>query len=416
MSMSRKDRVTIITNGYFPVPAVMGGAVESLVENIIWQNELLGKLDLNIISCYDEEAYKIADKYEKTKVDFVKIPFWIKSLDRFVFFIAKNIIKKRDGLSFKCKLQRLYYVYKTGCMISRKDYGKLVLENHPVLFRVLKYKNNAKKYAGRYYFHIHNEVTKAHGCDMIMANCRKVLGVSTYINDTFRAFLSSKPDHNAYAVLRNKVDRNRFSIEISSERKKELKEKYGLDGDDIIVLFTGRFSPEKGVRELLNAFEHVSNPKVKLLVVGGFFFGSGVTSSFEEEIRQLAEHMKDRVRFTGYVDYASIPEYYGIADMVVIPSIWDDPAPLTVIEAMTSGKPLITTYSGGIPEYADQSHAILIKRDASMVRHLTEAMMLLAEQPWKRSEMEKNAINKTKNWTIKSYYEDFCTLVSDDNG
>lgn len=415
MSMSRKDKVTIITNGYFPVPAVMGGAVEALVENIIQQNELLGKLDLNIISCYDEQAYKIAKKYGETKVEFVKIPCWIKSLDQFCYFMVSHLFKKKDGLSFKCKFQRMYYVYKVGSMVNKKDYGKLVLENHPVLFRILKYKQNAKKYEGRYYFHIHNEVTKAHGCAQIMANCKKVLGVSSYINQTFRTFLNHQLDGNTYAVLRNRINRNKFLVGISEERKKQLKEKYGLADDDIILLFTGRFSPEKGVRELLEAFKQITNPKVKLLVVGGFFFGSGVTSSFETEIRTLSESVKDQVRFTGYVDYANIPEYYGIADIVVVPSIWDDPAPLTVIESMTCGKPLITTYSGGIPEYADQEHAILLKRDATMVNCLADAIMLLAENPLKRRTMEKNAINKTKNWTIESYYEDFCMLVSDES-
>ena len=47
-------------------------------------------------------------------------------------------------------------------------------------------------------------------------------------------------------------------------------------------------------------------------------------------MRELALSMKDKIIFTGFIEYNMIPELYALADIVVIPSIWDDPAPLTV--------------------------------------------------------------------------------------
>lgn len=403
-----KNKVSIITNGYFPVPAVMGGAVEALVENLIRQNETEQQLDLTVFSCYDKEAQDESKLYRHTKFEFIRIPFLIKWMDRCLFFAGRYLLRKGDSLTLKCVFQRLYFIYMTAYKIRKKDYGKLVLENHPVLFRILKLFGNDKIYKGRYYFHLHNEVTKAHGCEEIMGKCKKVLGVSGYINRTFERFLGRT---FSAAVLQNKVDQKRFTVEVPDEELCALRASYDLKTDDVIVLFTGRFSPEKGVRELLDAIKKVRHEKVKLLVVGGFFFGSGVSSSFEKDVRELAEECKDKVRFTGYVDYAKIHVYYAMADMVVIPSIWDDPAPLTVIEALTCNKALITTYSGGIPEYADAKGSILLERDEFLVERMAASIDMLAYNPQKRKEMEALVKEKTKNWSLEQYYADFCSLL-----
>lgn len=68
-------------------------------------------------------------------------------------------------------------------------------------------------------------------------------------------------------------------------------------------------------------------------------------------IRRLAESMKDRILFTGYINNEELPYMYNLANVAVLLSIWDEPAGLTMIEALSCGIPFISTYSGGIPEY-----------------------------------------------------------------
>ena len=99
-------------------------------------------------------------------------------------------------------------------------------------------------------------------------------------------------------------------------------------------------------------------------------------SPFEQKLRDLASNpvVKDRIIFTGFVNYEDMPAIYAMADICVLPSIWDDPAPLAVIESLVSGKPLITTRSGGIPEYADEQSAIILERDEKLQERLVKAM------------------------------------------
>ena len=133
----------------------------------------------------------------------------------------------------------------------------------------------------------------------------------------------------------------------------------------------------------MKAFTEVAQkvPNAKLVVAGAFFFNSNIVSPFEQKLRDLASNpvVKDRIIFTGFVNYEDMPAIYAMADVCVLPSIWNDPAPLAVIESLVSGKPLITTRSGGIPEYADGQSAIILERDGKLQKQLVRAMIELAE-------------------------------------
>jgi glycosyltransferase involved in cell wall biosynthesis len=408
--MPNEKIVAIITSGYFPIPAVLGGAVETLDENLIRQNEVEKKIKLIVFSCYDNMAAQKAKKYKYTTLKFVMIPSFVRRIDKMIYYIAKNVFHKKKSMSYRYIMQRLYYINKVSKDLYENDYDKIILENHATLFLTLKRYNNYKKYRGKYYYHLHNVVTNSYGCKNIIANCKKVIGVSNYINGTLNKFLGDK-DNNCYCVLKNMIDRSVFAVDVSQIEKKRIRTKFGLTDDDIVILFSGRFNPEKGIEELLLALKKISNKKVKLLVVGGYYFGSGMVSSFEQEMYKLAEKIKNRVKFTGFISYDQMPMVYAIADIAVIPSIWDDPAPLTVIESLTSGKALITTNSGGIPEYADSESSIILQRDKNLVTNMAGAIEELADNHEKRLRLSKAAQIKTSKWDIENYYNEFCKIL-----
>lgn len=408
--MEKKNSIAIITSGYFPVPAAMGGAVEALDENLIRQNEIEKKVHFVVFSCHNDKAKKDSEKYQNSSFIFIRTPKIISFADKLIYWIAKNILKKKKSMSYRYILQRLHYINIVAKHLKEKDFDKIVVENHSTLFMALKKYNNYEKYAGRFYYHLHNIVTNDYGCDKLIASCKKVIGVSNYINGTLQEFLGKK-DQNTYCVLKNKIDNEKFKLTLSAEKKISTREEFGLHSDDVVILFSGRFNQEKGIKELLEAFKQIKNKKAKLLVVGGYYFGSGMVSTFEEKMHTLASDINEQVIFTGFIPYEKMPEVYAIADIVVIPSIWDDPAPLTVIESLTSGKPLITTYSGGISEYADEETSILIKRDEYLVANLVKSLQKLINDEKLRYKMEQATRQKTKNWTLKSYYDEFCDII-----
>ena len=157
---------------------------------------------------------------------------------------------------------------------------------------------------------------------------------------------------NKFTILRNCINTSRFSKSISDEEKESLRKKYNINKDDKILLFTGRITKEKGVKELIESLKKVKYEKYKLLILGSALNKLKAKTKYQEEIEEFVKIMSDKIIFTGFIKYEDINKFYSLADIAVLPSIWNDPAPLTIIESLVSGLPIITTNSGGIPEYA----------------------------------------------------------------
>ena len=151
----------------------------------------------------------------------------------------------------------------------------------------------------------------------------------------------------------------------------------------------------------------------KLLVVGAALNEFKTKTPYELEIEDLVYKMKDKIVFTGFVKYEEISKLYLLADIATLPSIWDDPAPLTIIESLTCGLPIITTVSGGIPEYAVGGSAIFIKRDSKLIENLAKEIELLLKNEEKRRIMSKKAIEASNGLTIKNYYKEFIHILQD---
>ena len=157
---------------------------------------------------------------------------------------------------------------------------------------------------------------------------------------------------------------------MSASDIKEIKKKLNKNFCKKIIIYTGRIIKEKGIEELVEAIEKIENTNVVLVILGSHNFDTSQTYPFEELMKKKFNELRDKVRFTGYVNHNEIWKYYKIADVAVLPSMWEEPAGLTMIEAITSGVPLITTNSGGISEYVDSRYSILLKRDDNIVENI----------------------------------------------
>lgn len=400
-------KVAIITTGYLPVPASKGGAVESIVDNIIKENEIFNKMQLEIFSCFDKDAYDKSNKLKYTKIDFIKIPKLIKLVDKIIKFIATKILNKKNIVAYSYIAQRLYFLNNVSKKLKKYNYDKIILENHASLFLALKWRKNYKKYSEKYYYHIHNEMKSFYGCEEIIKKCKKILCVSEYIKIHVEKKLKSK---NAF-VLTNCIDTDKFNGILEKEEKALLKKKYKIGKNDIVLLFTGRLNKEKGIEELLKAISEIKLANFKLLIVGSFFFGINMKGKFEKKISELIHDVKDKVIFTGYVPYDEIQKIYAMADIATLPSIWEDPAPLTIIESMASGLPIITTNSGGIPEYAQNGCAIILKKEEDLIEKLKESIEILIKDKQRRNEMSEISKENAKILNLNNFYNNLLAFL-----
>jgi glycosyltransferase involved in cell wall biosynthesis len=121
-----------------------------------------------------------------------------------------------------------------------------------------------------------------------------------------------------------------------------IKEKMGIDTDSYL-LFLGRIVPEKGIKNLIEAFKQVKTGK-KLIIAGG----ASDTGGFVSEIKACAAN-DTRIRFVGFVQGKLLEELYSNAYVYVLPSDLEG-MPLSLLEAMSYGNCCLVS---DIPECAE---------------------------------------------------------------
>ena len=137
---------------------------------------------------------------------------------------------------------------------------------------------------------------------------------------------------------------NPFIIE--KEKSKELKKEFNIETTDIVYTFIGRFVREKGIYDLVEAFEMLAKqkPNVKLMLIGGL-----LESERDQEIKEALHKWKlnKNIILPGF--RSDIPILLDISDVFILPS-YREGLPRSIIEAMAMAKPIIATNIRGCRE------------------------------------------------------------------
>jgi glycosyltransferase involved in cell wall biosynthesis len=106
-----------------------------------------------------------------------------------------------------------------------------------------------------------------------------------------------------------------------------------------------------------------------------------------------------------------MPNYLQIADIAVIPSVWDDPFPTTVLEAQAMGLPIISTRRGGIPEEVTEESAILLDTDECFVDNMATAIRDLYQHPEKRKALGQAGLLHSQYFNKERFAKDFFKAI-----
>lgn len=144
-------------------------------------------------------------------------------------------------------------------------------------------------------------------------------------------------------VVHNGVDADSWPM-VSADTRRRAREALGIDADAFVYLYGGRVVPAKGVDILMSAMAGPGLDDAVVVVAGAS--PPAETSHFE---RQIASALPPE-RLTMVHSTKAMVGLYHAADAVVVPSIYPDPFPLTILEAMAVGVPVVTTRTGGCTE------------------------------------------------------------------
>ena len=391
---NKRPRVLLIPPPDLPVPAVQGGAVETLLTHLIRENEKQGRLDLLCASVPDEAARRAAEGLQHTKMLYVARPHGHRRYWPMVFLErCVGIAAPYDPWYQKVQLSLALELPPPDVIVA--EGGNLT--QCSAISRMFGRK--------RCLAHLHGQTSGSPAMDTIYGG---VLALSEFIRDDY--LQNSSLDRRSAYILYNCIDTERFR---PAPPPMALRTRLGFGPRDFVVLFCGRLEPDKGIHKLMEALSKLPVPNIRLLIVGSPFFGRTQQSSFLRKLEQQAKALGDRVQFTGYIPNEDLPDYYRLADLVCVPTLVEEAAGLVAMEAMACGRPVLATRSGGMPEYLEGSLAVLVERGENIADQLAWSIRMLYEHPALCAEMGAAGAKRAQDFSVARYYDEFVRIVSE---
>jgi glycosyltransferase involved in cell wall biosynthesis len=197
-------------------------------------------------------------------------------------------------------------------------------------------------------------------------------------------------------VLLGAGSSNGVDIDKYSPGESDVRERYGIQERASVVGFVGRLTRDKGLPELIEAFDEIlrAEPAAHLLLVGWFDESEDLLST---ELRARIEG-HPRIHMTGFVEDTA--PFYRAMDVMVLPT-WREGFPNVVLEAAATGIPVVTTFSTGsrdsvVPEVT----GLLIPPGHPAA--ITEAVVNLLRDSERRQHMGRAA----RDWVLAHYMDE----------
>ncbi|SDH57714.1 glycosyltransferase family 4 protein [Winogradskyella thalassocola] len=196
----------------------------------------------------------------------------------------------------------------------------------------------------------------------------------------------------------NGIDINHYSSEkVNKKEADSIKQQLNISNNDTVFIFVGRVVKDKGIHELVEAFNSISklNPSTKLIIVG----------PREEHLDPIDPHIDEIIRRNKNIHTVGlqwdIRPYVYISDIFVFPS-YREGFPNVILQANSMGKPCIVTNINGSNELITHNYNGLIVPPKDLTS-LKKAMLYLLSNPSKTLELASNC----RENIVKNYKREF---------
>jgi len=254
------------------------------------------------------------------------------------YFSSLETFQKRDGLHYDV-IHSHYWLSGLLGQIAR-DRWRIP---HIVMFHTLgALKNMAGAGAPEPKFRITNE-------KRLVQTCQGIVAATPRERDSLIRFYDAEEEKIQVVPCGVNLGRFRPLSRLTARRQ------LGFNADESILLYVGRFVPEKGLDRLIEALTHLrGHPRLRLVIIGG----DGANSAAYQDLQRLIHQfdVKERVTLAGQVEQSALPSYYCAANMLVIPSRYESFG-LTGLESLACGTPVVSTPVGAIEDVQDKGQA-----------------------------------------------------------
>jgi glycosyltransferase involved in cell wall biosynthesis len=230
--------------------------------------------------------------------------------------------------------------------------------------------------------------------ERMLERSNRIIAVSDFTRRELLQYY--KVNESKIRVIHNGVDVDKFK---PAADKVKAKEELGFNPEDKAILSVGRLYARKGLFTLIESMVLVKRKfkNAKFIIAG---------KGLSNEMKKLVSYgtklgVKDNIVFTGYFPDKKLPRLYQAADLFAFSTFYEN-LPFAVLEALSTGLPVVTTNVGGIPEMIDSGKNGFLVEPANS-RELADRILFYLEHPAEASEMGLRARETIENhfdWRI----------------
>lgn len=275
-----------------------------------------------------------------------------------IFSILKREAKDADIVH----VHDIFYLSSfAGARASKKNKKPLILMEHVELVKTKRWFVNF----------IQKLVYLTYG-KYVMNKSKKILVCNNNVKNWFKGISQDK-----VILVYNGVDTTLFKP-TTKENKIKLRKKYNLPLNKPIIIFAGRFVEKKGFDKVFDARD---KNYLTLLI------GEGIVPDYMKKDKD--------VLFFDAMSQNELSKFYQLSDLFVLPSV-NEGFPLTILEAMSCGLPIITTDHEGYKDYLNENFVELIKPTTNELKKSINKLL-------KNSELKKKMENYSRKEAVNKF-------------
>ncbi|MDR0373829.1 MAG: glycosyltransferase family 4 protein [Nitrososphaerota archaeon] len=228
----------------------------------------------------------------------------------------------------------------------------------------------------------------------MLHRARKIIAVSNFTKWELTNYYNI-PTHKI-KVIHNGVNIKKFQPAVD---KHKIKTELGLNPNDIAIVSVGRLYARKGLFNLIAGMPAVVKrfPNAKFIISGKGQSGEMI------KLLAYAERLgvKNSIIFTGYTPDRELPKLYQAADVFALSTFYEH-HPFAVLEALSTGLPVVTTTVGGISETIQTGRNGLLVQPFNS-KQFSAAILYLLEHPAEATEMgikARQTVVEQLDWRI----------------
>lgn len=317
------DKIIFTVTPIYSIPPRGAAAVET------WMYQVAQRTSIpNRIVCIKNEGYtdftQVNDRCSIYRIGFSRI--------------YKRIFQKWTRLDPSPYSKRILKIAKD---FPVTDNSVIVVHNSMKLYRQIRQHAPELKVA----IHMHNAF-EPKGLEQNV----KMIVPSQFLQNYYRGFL---PDADI-EIVPNGIDLDTYQSAYQAVTKADL----AISPHEKVILYAGRIVPDKGVLPLMHAFEKLSqtHQDLRFVVIGDYNEESkSDNGAYQREVREIAARLGDRCKLMGSIPPDKMHTWYPLADLVVIPSQFQEPFCMVAIEAMGASKPVLVSTRGGMVEFVKEN-------------------------------------------------------------